>query len=256
MMRSNQRRRICARSFGNVFAQGLKARCAASIAPIVSASPKRGVLARTAPVAGLAIGRVPSPTHFPSTRHLSLSSVGSASFMGRASRVGGVIGEEGGPSLDRVNGRHLCGKTRRSCRPRCRNRPLPNVYLLPALSENGPTRLGREGEPMTKDLWYLALHGNADGGALDSVHRLPGDDERPLSPRKLRRPQAASGPIMGSARSSRLSQRNRMFRAIRRAGDCRANRRKSRRNDRLLGDELFLAEARARRRLLGRPSPT
>src|SRR5271154_6124695 len=96
MMRSNQRRKICARSFGNVFAQGPKARFAASIAPIVSASPKRGVLARTAPVAGLAIGRVPSPTHFPSTRHLSFRREGSASFIRRASSVGGLIAKREG----------------------------------------------------------------------------------------------------------------------------------------------------------------
>src|SRR5580658_4985030 len=58
--------------------------------------PKRGVLARTAPVAGLAIGRGPSPTRFPSTRHLSLRSEGSASFMGRASRLGGYIVKRAG----------------------------------------------------------------------------------------------------------------------------------------------------------------
>src|ERR1700683_833718 len=96
MMRSNQRRKICARSFGNVFAQGPKARCAASIAPIVSASPKRGVFASTAPVAGLAMGRVPSPTHLPSTRHWLLRSERSASFMGKASEVGGLIAKREG----------------------------------------------------------------------------------------------------------------------------------------------------------------
>src|SRR5271166_1752401 len=82
MMRSNQRRKIWARSFGNAFAQGPKARAALSIAPTASAWPKRGTLAMSAPVAGLSIGSTPSPTHFPSTRHLSLSSEGSASFIG------------------------------------------------------------------------------------------------------------------------------------------------------------------------------
>src|ERR1700722_20104516 len=111
MMRSNQRRKICARSFGNVFAQGPKARCAASMAPIVSASPKRGVLASTAPVAGLAMGRVPSPTHFPSTRHWLFRSEGSASFMGRASRVGAYIVKRAGDGEAEfwVSGRGLPG---------------------------------------------------------------------------------------------------------------------------------------------------
>ena len=35
--------------------------------------------------------------------------------------------------------------------------PPSNVYLLPALSESDPTRLGLEGKAMTRDLWYLAL---------------------------------------------------------------------------------------------------
>ena len=227
MMRSNQRRRIWARSFGNVFAQGLKARCAASIAPIVSASPKRGVLARTAPVAGLAIGRVPSPTHFPSTRHLFLSSGGIGEFHGKGLQGWRLYRRWRGRSLDRVNGHHQRGKLD-DCRPRCRNRPPSYVYLLPALSENGPTRLGREGEPMTKDLWYLALTAMLTAALWIPYIACQVMTNGPLSRRKLRRPRAASGPVMGSARSSRLSQRGRMFRAIRGAGDCRANRRKSR----------------------------
>src|ERR1700733_4587781 len=63
IMRSNQRLKICARSFGNLFAQGPKARCAASIAPIVSASPKRGVLGEDR--AGRGVGDRASPLPHP-----------------------------------------------------------------------------------------------------------------------------------------------------------------------------------------------
>src|SRR5271165_1961271 len=88
MIRSNQRRRILARSLGSALAQGPNALSAASIARTVSAWPKRGTLAISAPVAGLWIASTPSPTQAPSMRHWLLSRVGSASFMGRASGEG------------------------------------------------------------------------------------------------------------------------------------------------------------------------
>src|SRR5579871_1539863 len=100
MMRSNQRRRICARTFGSAFAQGPKARSAASIAPTVSAWPKRGTRAIGLPVAGLSTGSTPAPTHLPSMRHWLLSRVGSASFIGKASGFGRTITEGAGNDYD------------------------------------------------------------------------------------------------------------------------------------------------------------
>ena len=96
MMRSNQRRRICARSFGSAFAQGPKARSAASIAPTASAWPKRGTLAMGSPVAGLSIGSTPSPTHLPSTRHWSLEQGGIGEFHGEPPGFGRTLTERAG----------------------------------------------------------------------------------------------------------------------------------------------------------------
>src|SRR3984957_13805830 len=144
----------------------------------------------------------------------------------------------------------VCGD--RPLRPRCRNRPPSHVSLLMAFSHDPfkPPSKGRQ--PHDDRSLVPCIHGDADGGALDSVHCLPGDDERPSVGGKLRRPSSPSRAPLGSACSPRLSQRGRMFRAIRRACDRRSNRWKDNWNDGLLGDELFLAPARARHRLLGR----
>src|SRR6185312_16723280 len=250
-MSSNQRRRMRARSFASIFAQGAKARWAASIARIVSASPKRGILASTAPLAGLAIGRVPSPTHFPSTRHLSLRSEASASFMGRASKVGELITNEGvGRQSKSMAGRRLREKIDDPGARVSKSSTLIRLSPAGAVAErlDAPRAGGKthDNRPLVS-----RVDRNADRGALDPVHRLPGDDERGPDGGELRGPQAASGPFLGPARSPRLSQRDRMFRSVRRAGYCRPSRRKSERDDGLLGDELFLAEARARHSLLG-----
>ena len=67
MIRSNHLRRMIERSLADFFAQGLKAREAASTAAVVSSAPKRGTFASSSPVAGLSTASTPSPIQAPST---------------------------------------------------------------------------------------------------------------------------------------------------------------------------------------------
>src|SRR5215213_5504443 len=80
MIRSNQRRRIPARSFAVLARHAERAALADSIARLASAAPMLGTCPTTAPVDGLSTAMVPplsAATHSPATRQASRSNVGS-----------------------------------------------------------------------------------------------------------------------------------------------------------------------------------
>ena len=52
---------------------------------------------------------------------------------------------------------------------------------------------------MTNDLLVACVHSDADRGALDSLHRLPGDDERPPLGGKLRRSRSSTRCLFGAS---------------------------------------------------------
>src|SRR5580704_472675 len=96
------------------------------------------------------------------------------------------------------------------------------------------------------------LYRNSDGGAVDSLRRGAGRDQRIAQAGKLRRPDTATAAELGPPRRSRLSQRRRDVRAVRHTGDPDPVDRKGQRDDRVPDDVLLLAARRARHRLLDR----
>ena len=172
-MSSNQRRRICARSFGSAFAQGPKARAAASIERTASAWPKRGTLAMSAPVAGLRTASTPSPTHLPSTRHLSLRRVLSARFIERPPKGEALIA---GAALIMAFGQRFFSE------PSYNNRPRPRRLVRKKRPRGRASELRTIG-PRSDGAKAILVRrggiGSASGASLEALclrQRAPQDE--------------------------------------------------------------------------------
>src|SRR5271154_5130890 len=95
------------------------------------------------------------------------------------------------------------------------------------------------------------LYGHADRGAVDSLCRRAGEDQRISDPAELHRSDAASAPGLGQARGPGLSQRRRDICTVRGAGDLDSPGRQGDRDDGSLGGIVFLVAPGACHRLLG-----
>src|SRR4029077_20550603 len=99
------------------------------------------------------------------------------------------------------------------------------------------------------------LYVDADCRTLDSVYRLPSDEQRATTAEELSRPiPAATCACMGTARSSGLFECGRGFCSLRGTCNRRTTVGEGKRHDRLLVREFLLFETGTCHRLLGRAS--